>query len=391
MPKTKRSGPAEAQKSRSRPYKARGKGSEGDSVGERDGRDDWEDALCPIGLESPHNAVLLVCSSHADGCHPYMCNTSDRHSNCLDQYQKAQGGLQKLQRPTQSISDSEGHSQQIVVNTFHAGDTLNLRIVDAYPVPPIRRRLRASTNSPEQASDDVDMGNAIIEALNSRIVSADSTVATRRSRSTPHLSREETEASGMHFLDLESGSELEGLEGSSSINAHSSTGSSSSKSKHLVCPLCRGQIFGWRVINAARKYFNGKARNCSHELCTFAGTYQELRVHARCEHPCARPCEVDPSRQRDWLRMERQREIGDVLSTIGASNEDVSNDDGHWWSYLLRRAASAGFRELIENINRAADGINIAINRAADGTNIASGSRSDLPLSRQPRHRRGVN
>ncbi|KAG6571816.1 hypothetical protein SDJN03_28544, partial [Cucurbita argyrosperma subsp. sororia] len=33
----------------------------------------WEDATCSICMEYPHNAVLLLCSSHDKGCRPYMC------------------------------------------------------------------------------------------------------------------------------------------------------------------------------------------------------------------------------------------------------------------------------------------------------------------------------
>ncbi|KAL3635271.1 hypothetical protein CASFOL_019818 [Castilleja foliolosa] len=50
---------------------------------------DWEDATCSVCMECPHNAVLLLCSSHDKGCRPYMCGTSFRYSNCLDQYNKA--------------------------------------------------------------------------------------------------------------------------------------------------------------------------------------------------------------------------------------------------------------------------------------------------------------
>lgn len=53
-------------------------------------RKEWDDALCPICMEHPHNAVLLLCSSHAKGCRPYICDTSYRHSNCLDRFRKLQ-------------------------------------------------------------------------------------------------------------------------------------------------------------------------------------------------------------------------------------------------------------------------------------------------------------
>ncbi|XP_047938091.1 uncharacterized protein LOC125185579 [Salvia hispanica] len=50
---------------------------------------EWDIAVCSICLESPHNAVLLLCSSYEKGCRPYMCATSNRYSNCLEQYSKA--------------------------------------------------------------------------------------------------------------------------------------------------------------------------------------------------------------------------------------------------------------------------------------------------------------
>ncbi|KAH7425402.1 hypothetical protein KP509_11G052400 [Ceratopteris richardii] len=368
MPKDKRSGQSAPQKNRSRPYKARGKGFEGDSTNEKE---DWIDALCPICLESPHNAVLLMCSSHADGCRPYMCNTSHRHSNCLDQYQKTQAVLQRSHALRHPVSDEE-HIEHSTIGSLHADESLNVRLVG-----------------------DTDMENMIIEALNSRIASVDSGVPSRRSRRNSHLplltrndidddndddDEEDDDDDGTPYLDLDATIEVDALEGSSEEHG---TGASL-KSKHLTCPLCRGQIYGWRVINAARKHLNDKARSCSHESCTFAGTYQELRVHARCEHPFTRPCDIDPARQRDWLRMERQREMGDVLSTIGgAAGEDMNSDNGQWWSYLfllqffgstvpvvyegrLRdhqqgpplRAGSARLREIVENMSRVTDGLN---------------------------------
>ncbi|XP_011035748.1 PREDICTED: uncharacterized protein LOC105133438 [Populus euphratica] len=48
---------------------------------------EWEEIRCPICMEHPHKAVLLRCS-FGKGCWPYMCNTSYRHSNCLDQFCK---------------------------------------------------------------------------------------------------------------------------------------------------------------------------------------------------------------------------------------------------------------------------------------------------------------
>ncbi|KAJ0247526.1 hypothetical protein HA466_0159740 [Hirschfeldia incana] len=59
---------------------------------------DWADAVCSVCMECPHNAVLLLCSSHDKGCRPYMCGTSFRYSNCLDQYKKASAKLMPQQQ-----------------------------------------------------------------------------------------------------------------------------------------------------------------------------------------------------------------------------------------------------------------------------------------------------
>ncbi|CAN8313302.1 unnamed protein product [Cochlearia groenlandica] len=56
-------------------------------------KNEWEDTVCPVCMECPHNAVLLLCSCHEKGCRPYMCGTSFRYSNCLDQYKKASAKL----------------------------------------------------------------------------------------------------------------------------------------------------------------------------------------------------------------------------------------------------------------------------------------------------------
>ncbi|KAL0909009.1 hypothetical protein M5K25_023530 [Dendrobium thyrsiflorum] len=50
---------------------------------------DWKCATCAVCMEPPHNAILLLCSSHEKGCRPYMCNTSYQQSNCLELFKKA--------------------------------------------------------------------------------------------------------------------------------------------------------------------------------------------------------------------------------------------------------------------------------------------------------------
>ncbi|ONK59503.1 uncharacterized protein A4U43_C08F7100 [Asparagus officinalis] len=159
----------------------------------------WDEVRCPVCMEFPHNAVLLDCSSGDKGCQPFMCDTSYRHSNCLDQYKKAFSG----------------------------------------------------------SSSEKDVNNQ--------------------------------------------------------------------EPSKLSCPLCRGKVTGWGVVEAARRYMNSKVRSCSKESCEFTGSYNELRKHARNDHPLTRPTEADPERQRDWRRMEQRMDLGDLFSTMQSA---MSVEDG---------------------------------------------------------------
>lgn len=167
---------------------------------------EWGDATCSVCMEYPHNAVLLLCSSYHKGCRPYMCATSYRYSNCLDQYKKA------------------------YTKVAEAGST-------------------------DYSSLDLD-----------------STIL-----------KEKTEV------------------------------------MELLCPLCRGQVKGWTVVEAARKYLNAKKRTCMKDNCCFVGNYKQLRKHVRAEHPSARPRQVDPALEANWKRLEYERERSDVISTIRSS------------------------------------------------------------------------
>ncbi|KAI3787208.1 hypothetical protein L1987_41527 [Smallanthus sonchifolius] len=162
---------------------------------------EWQDAKCSVCMEYPHNAVLLLCSSHHKGCRPYMCATSYRYSNCLDQYKKAYTKANPTQRGDGSIDDP----------------------------------------------------------------------------------------------------------------------SFSLVSDELLCPLCRGQVKGWTVVKPARKFFNSKKRGCMQDNCLFVGSYKDLRKHVRASHPSARPREVDPSLAKKWKKLENDRELDDVMSTINST------------------------------------------------------------------------
>ncbi|XP_058112805.1 uncharacterized protein LOC131255896 [Magnolia sinica] len=193
---------------------------------------EWEDARCPVCMEHPHNAILLVCSSYDKGCRPYMCDTSYRHSNCLDQFCKA---------------FSETPSAQMLQESTILSDVTH----------PAQEQQHTPLN---QDSD----GHAPQPA--------------------PNVGQEQSK---------------------------------------LLCPLCRGKIKDWIVVEPARQFMNAKVRSCAREACMFSGTYYEIRKHARLEHPLVRPSEADPERQRDWRRLERQRDLGDVLSTF----QSVFNED----------------------------------------------------------------
>ncbi|KAI3789660.1 hypothetical protein L2E82_02461 [Cichorium intybus] len=146
---------------------------------------EWEETRCPICIDHPHNAVLLLCSSREKGCRPYMCDTSSRHSNCFDQFRKSTMNPNSLQQQQQA---------------------------------------------------------------------------------------------------------------------------------KLVCPLCRGQITGWIVVDPARHFMNKKPRSCSSETCDFSGTYTELRKHARRDHPCVRPTEVNPDQELEWRILRENMEQQDMLN-----------------------------------------------------------------------------
>lgn len=170
-------------------------------LSKRSEKKDYEDATCSVCMEYPHNAVLLLCASYNKGCRPFMCATSYRHSNCLDQYKKAYAKMS----PTR--------------NSLSTGSF--------------------NPNSPQVPE--------------------------------------------------------------------------------LLCPLCRGQVKGWTVVESAREYLNTKKRTCMQENCSFVGSYKELRKHVRADHPCARPREVDPKLEEEWKRLENERERNDVISTIRSS------------------------------------------------------------------------
>ncbi|KAE9610437.1 hypothetical protein Lal_00006146 [Lupinus albus] len=229
MPKFRRVKSPSVGRTSSYPYPSNPKNNEQkpmNSLGSVEDMKEWEEARCPICMEPPHNAVLLKCSSHEVGCRPFMCNTSHRHSNCLDQFCK-----------TFASHLSSATLQEIPLTS---------------------------------------------------IASPSSDVQTESQGPTQHSSQSQPK---------------------------------------IICPLCRGEIHGYMVLEPARRYMNSISRSCSSETCEFQGTYPELRKHARSEHPNVRPSEVDLSRMFDWTRMEQERGLEDLFSSINPSSDTEYNPD----------------------------------------------------------------
>lgn len=226
MPKDRMVNSSSFDGARVSPYACSSKNTDKGSLAPVENEREWEEARCPICMEHPHNAVLLLCSSGDKGCLPYMCDTSYRHSNCLDQFRKLSSGTQS----------------------------------------------------------ELQQGGSTILGM------------------MPQGGNQGQPSSG-------------------------TTGSAGGQQPELVCPLCRGQIKGWIVVDAARKFMNSKQRSCSLETCNFNGNYGELRKHARLEHPSDRPAKADPQRLSDWRRLETQRDTVDALTAYQTPLDDFFPED----------------------------------------------------------------
>ncbi|VVB08343.1 unnamed protein product [Arabis nemorensis] len=93
----------------------------------------------------------------------------------------------------------------------------------------------------------------------------------------------------------------------------------SGKPPELLCPLCRGQVKGWTVVEDARKYLNSKKRACMIDDCFFSGSYRKLKKHVKVVHPRANPRAIDPVLEAKWKKLEVERERSDVISTVLSS------------------------------------------------------------------------
>ncbi|KAJ6828845.1 uncharacterized protein M6B38_361530 [Iris pallida] len=215
----------------------------------------WEDVTCPICLNFPHNGVLLQCSSYDKGCKPFMCDTDQTHSNCLNRFKNAY-------KMTTAPKDPS---------------TTNWSVGEAFQVMPL-----SPSNLPK-------------------------------------------------------------------------------------CPLCRGDVTGWIVIEEARMHLDMKRRCCEEKNCSYVGNFLELKEHARIKHPHSCPSEIDPARQLDWENFQQSSEIVDVLSTIhaevphgvvlgdyvieyggdeagGDDFDDFRQHEGNWWTSCILYKVFGNFR-----------------------------------------------
>ncbi|XP_019090263.1 PREDICTED: uncharacterized protein LOC104736632 [Camelina sativa] len=237
---------------------------------------EWEEARCPVCMEHPHNGILLICSSYENGCRPYMCDTSHRHSNCFDQFRKGS----KEKPPSLFLLHHQEESH--VPTTTETEDNVALD------------------------STAVNLGE---EAAASEV-----TVATFG----------EGESRGEELVD-------EGI-------VATEDDQEKNKPPKLTCLLSCGHIKEWVVVEPDRCFMNSKHRSCSCETCDFSGTYSDLRKHARVKHPRVRPSEADPERQRSWRMLERQRDLGDLISTLQSSfGLNLFDDGGLLTVFLLIR------------------------------------------------------
>ncbi|KAK0582987.1 hypothetical protein LWI29_032011 [Acer saccharum] len=224
-------------------------------------------------------------SSHEKGCRSYICDTSYRHSNCLDRFKKLRA---KSRNSTTSLPDSS----PIDHNNFSNTSDMNLALRSGL--------IESNENRNLNGSNALSIGFS--EGLEENNIQNQDRQLERHGEGNMNLETGDPES----FHEM---IELEELD----------IDNSSESSLNLQCPMCRGSIQGWEVVEEARKYLNLKKRTCSRESCSFVGNYQELRRHARRVHPTNRPSDIDPSRERAWRRLEHQREYGDIVSAIRSS------------------------------------------------------------------------
>ncbi|KAF8394188.1 hypothetical protein HHK36_020395 [Tetracentron sinense] len=293
-------------------------------------RKEWDEASCPICMDHPHNAVLLLCSSHDKGCRSYICDTSYRHSNCLDRFKKLRVNLTNSPSQPSSSFPRNPDSSRLGQGPLH-GHTSEPNL------GPRRRSNLAETHESYNLNENnYGTSAGLLEPL-----------------------REINNQGPDRYLEMQ-GEDIVQTGGLESLRERIgfeelSAGNLSDPNLNLKCPLCRGSVQGWKIVKEARQYLDLKQRSCSRESCSFLGNYRELRRHARRVHPTTRPSDVDPTRQRAWRDLEHQREYDDIVSAVRSAmpgaivlgdyvidngdgissdreNSSVGEGSGPWWT-----------------------------------------------------------
>ncbi|KAJ4968337.1 hypothetical protein NE237_015038 [Protea cynaroides] len=265
------------------------KGSTSSDTDIRAPHKEWDDTSCPICMDHPHNAVLLICSSYDKGCRSYVCDTSYRHSNCLDRFKKLRVEPGNNSSWSRSSFAENSDSLRLGLRPHHGH-------ISEPNFEGFRMRNGSADEIHEHYSSDETNEGTLTGSLEARVNSSEEP---DRNLETP----------GDDIVEMNTPETLR--EGSGC-----GEGNLLDPGWNLKCPLCRGTVRGWKIVKEARGYLDLKHRSCSRESCSFFGNYRELRRHARMVHPTTRPADVDPSRQRAWRHLEHQREYGDIVSAI---------------------------------------------------------------------------
>lgn len=244
-----------------------------------------DEVSCPICMDHPHNAVLLHCSSHEKGCRSYICDTSYRHSNCLDRFKKMRDNSKESPNLPSSL-----------VNTNNSGNSFDINL-----------NMQSDMNDVNELHQN-DINTVLSVGL--------------PQGSTPGDAQDPSRHLDQHGEGILETADSETLQDRAVLEDLDVDNSSESKLS-LKCPLCRGTVRGWEVIEEARNYLNMKKRSCSVDSCSFVGSYLELRRHARRVHPTSRPSDIDPARERAWQHFEHQREYADIVSAIQSALPDA--------------------------------------------------------------------
>lgn len=180
----------------------------------------------------------------------------------------------------------------------------------------------------------------------------------------------------------------------------------SSSSEQPTCPLCRGEVTGWIVMDEARMQLDMKRRCCEEKKCSYVGSFLELKEHALTKHPHSRPSEIDPAQQLDWENFQQSSEIVDVLSTIhaevphgvvlgdyvieyggdetgGDEYDDFRRHKGNWWTSCILYKMFGNFKALRNRRRSRRSGTRIARYRSSSegSTSLDEGSITPVDVS----------